>query len=111
MHYLPDNEIEKEFDYYHSRFNSQGEQYCNLGPEGVSKLKSFILSQRHKDLLAIVEMVEGKKIGNLFDTEAIGDYAIKLSSKHPLLRNSDMAKSGYDIALSDIAEDIKKLQL
>jgi len=54
-------EGEKEFDFYHSRFNSQNEQYCNLGPDGVEKLKSFLRSSSLSLVEKIIGEVRGRK--------------------------------------------------
>lgn len=48
----------------------------------------------------IIEMVRGLSLEQ--GTRAIGDHAIFMMDKHPILRNSDIARSGYEIALDDL---------
>lgn len=98
----PTEDWEEKFDWYHSRFNSQNVQYCNLGPEGVYNLKSFIRNElsksRQETIEEVVKIVEGMKI-NMY----------KIPSAEVLIAEGKEIES-YNRALSDILTKLKEVK-
>ena len=73
---------------------------------GADVIDWYIEEDAIKQILqALIEREEKLKIRQI--NEAIGDYAIRLTKYHPVVRISDIAQTGFDVSKQDTIDYLK----
>lgn len=75
----------------------------------IEELEYLIARTRAADLKAIKEWVDSNHLKNIMDPDWTGSDMLKRLSKHPILKNSDVARSGYEVAIQEISAYLSTL--